>query len=237
MRTILQSIFIAQIVYAADVGSESASVMTSRFGNKATLLTLHRDGVTASQMVGDRSETPSGLGLSLASVTEEEQGFYIESWYGWQIMLADLGAIGALVGGGAATAESSGWAFIPIAGGAGYFAGGPLVHLAHGNGDRAAKSLLWRILAPTIGAAFGAGLAAGLTTGKPSGSECPRACGIELAAVFGFGAGMLPAMFIDWASAREALLVTPSSADGRLSWAPVLALGPRGKGAGVVVRF
>jgi hypothetical protein len=66
-------------------------------------------------------------------------------------MLADVGVIGALGAGGALTSTSTGFAIIPIVGGAAYFAGGPLVHLAHSDRRGAGNSLMLRLLSYSWG--------------------------------------------------------------------------------------
>lgn len=158
-------------------------------------------------------------------------------WYGWQIMLADLGVIGALAGGGVLSSVSRDFAFIPIIGGVGYFAGGPLVHLGHGNPGGATKSLLLRLAVPFGAAALGVGVGA-LASKDTRSYECPRGCAVLLSATFGFGLGMLGAMVTDWVTASEP--VRPGSRGSAASepvWVPVLVLGSQGSGGGVVVRF
>ena len=67
----------------------------------------------------------------------------ITSWYGWQIVLADLGTLAI-----AAATRQPGV-------GVGLVVTGPIAHLAHGHGGRAVGSLLLRGLLPVGGAALG----------------------------------------------------------------------------------
>jgi hypothetical protein len=161
------------------------------------------------------------------------------AWYGWQIMLADLGVIAMLAGGGVATGSSSSFAFIPIIGGVTFYADGPLIHLGHGNSAGVRRSLLLRGLVPLGVAALGAGVGAVLAAGQRSHSEeCNVGCAAGITATIGFGAGMLGAMIADWATAREP--VFPAQVAQQATeplWTPMVMLTPRGGGAGVVVRF
>ena len=92
-------------------------------------------------------------------------------WYGWQILLVDLASTAAIVGGSVAAQDGGTAIAIPIVGGAGYLAGGPLVHLAHGEGDRATRSALLRAFVPLGAGALGAGLGA-LSAGSGSNEIC-----------------------------------------------------------------
>ena len=81
-------------------------------------------------------------------------------WYGWQILLADAGVVGLLVGGGYLTGHSSAFAFVPITGGVLYYSGGPLIHAAHRIPGAATSSLLRRLFVPLAPAAVGAAIGA-----------------------------------------------------------------------------
>jgi hypothetical protein len=156
-------------------------------------------------------------------------------WYGWQIMLADLGAIGLLAGGAALTSDSSAYAFVPIVGGVTYLADAPIVYAAHGDAARIPWSLTRRILIPV--ALFGVGYGIGAATINSS-EDCPKSCAGGVVGTLGAGIGMLGAMIYDWATAREPdRAAATTKADSGLVWAPILVLGPRAQEIGVVVRF
>jgi hypothetical protein len=158
-------------------------------------------------------------------------------WYGWQIMLADLGAISSLWVGGILTGNSRAFAFVPIAGGVGFYAGGPLVHAAHSNGGGAGKSLLLRFLIPVGGAALGVGIGALMDSGQRR-SDCSEGCAKAFLGIAGFGAGMLGAMVTDWATAREPMrALPPASNASSTAWSPTLVVTRQSAGAGIVVRF
>ena len=156
-------------------------------------------------------------------------------WYGWQIMLTDLGAIGLLAGGAALTSDSSAYAFLPIVGGVTYLADAPIVYAAHGDAARIPWSLTRRILIPV--ALFGVGYGIGAAAINSS-EDCSKSCAGALFGTIGAGIGMLGAMIYDWATAREPdrAAATTAAASG-LVWAPILVLGPRGQEIGVVMRF
>lgn len=156
------------------------------------------------------------------------------NWYGWEIMLADLGAASAMVGGGVLTGKSGAFVFIPITGGLAYYTGGPLIHLTHANG--AVGSLLRRLLLPVGGLALGAGVGA-LVDASQRRRDCGEGCGAFVLGLVGFGTGMLGAMVTDWVVAREPEK-TVSGVVGRSepSWTPVVVIAPR-PNVGLVVRF
>jgi hypothetical protein len=154
-------------------------------------------------------------------------------WYGWQLMLVDLASTAAIVGGGVASQDGGPAVAIPIAGGVGYLAGGPLVHLAHGERDRAWRSTLLRAFLPLGAGALAAGVGA-LAAGSGSSDVCSskRACGAALGGVVGFGAGMLAAMVADWWDAGSSrTFVSPLQPSSRVAeahaWLPLVVVGPR----------
>ncbi len=158
-------------------------------------------------------------------------------WYGWQIMLTDLGVIGALLVGGVLTGNSSAFAFIPVIGGVAFYAGGPVVHAAHRNGSGAANSLWLRILVPIGGAALGVGIGALIDAGQRR-SDCGEGCGKFVLSVAGFGAGMLGAMATDWVTAREPIRAeAPRAVAAKPAWSPTLVVTQHSAGAGIVLRF
>ena len=158
-------------------------------------------------------------------------------WYGWQILLADLGAITTLSVGGALSSHSSSFAAFSVAGGVVFYAGGPLVHVAHHSGPAAVRSVLLRLLVPIGGAALGLGVGALIYSGQPR-SDCSEGCAKSVLGIMGFGAGMLGAMATDWIIAREPIGALPGSSEATASsWTPTLVLTREGAGAGIVVRF
>jgi hypothetical protein len=156
-------------------------------------------------------------------------------WYGWQIMLADLGAIGLLAGGAALTSDSSAYAFVPIVGGVAYLADAPIVYAAHGDAARIPWTLTRRILIPV--ALFGVGYGIGAAAINSS-EDCSKSCAGAVFGTIGAGIGMLGAMIYDWATAREPdRAASPVGVAQGIVWAPILVLGPRGQEIGVVMRF
>ena len=154
-------------------------------------------------------------------------------WYGWQILLVDLASTAAIVGGSVAAQDGGTAIAIPIVGGAGYLAGGPLVHLAHGEGDRATRSALLRAFVPLGVGALGAGLGA-LSAGSGSNEICAskRACGAAFGALLGVSAGMLTAMVADWVTAASARPFSSPPQPSSLvpearTWTPLVLVGPR----------
>lgn len=158
-------------------------------------------------------------------------------WYGWQIMIADVGALGLIAGGIALTSNSSAFAFIPITGAVVYVADAPLIYVAHGDASRLPGSLFCRILFPLAGAGLFFGL--GAIVDAANGSKgCSEGCAAIALMEIGFGIGVLVAMVYDWITAREpdrADLQTPAVRG--VVWAPVVALGPTSQTVGVVLRF
>jgi hypothetical protein len=124
------------------------------------------------------------------------------SWYGWQTLLSDAGAIGlwslaAVVDeaqyGSASWRSYQAWSTALTASGfAVYALGAPAILLAHGHGDKVADSLVMRVGLPFGGALVGA-LAGGAACG-PSYDEVP--CPL-VAGVLGFVAGGVAAMVLD----------------------------------------
>lgn len=66
------------------------------------------------------------------------------SWYGWQTILADVGAFGVMALGGGLERP-----FVSFLGLAGYVVASPIVHLVHGN-SWAIGSLLLRVAGPAL---------------------------------------------------------------------------------------
>ena len=126
------------------------------------------------------------------------------TWYGWQTLLPDVGAIGlwslaAVVDD--AQYGSTSWRTYQVwstaltaSGFAAYVLGAPAIHLAHGRADKAGKSLAMRIGFPFGGALVGllGGLAACDSSSRDAEVSCPVMTG-----VLGFVAGGVAAMVVD----------------------------------------
>jgi hypothetical protein len=121
------------------------------------------------------------------------------SWYGWQTLLADAGAVG-LWSLGLATEDEAGGGAIIGAGTAVYAFGAPAIHWSHGQVNKGWGSLALRIGLPLAGA--GAGMLIGSVACDPSDNEfipCPVAVG-----ALGFLSGFVAAPIVDAAAlARE----------------------------------
>jgi hypothetical protein len=124
------------------------------------------------------------------------------SWYGWQTLLSDAGAIGlwslaAVVDeaqyGSASWRSYQAWSTALTASGfAVYALGAPAIHLAHGHPDKVADSLVMRVGLPLGGALVGV-LAGAAACGRSDDEvPCPLVTG-----VLGFVAGGVAAMVLD----------------------------------------
>jgi hypothetical protein len=118
-------------------------------------------------------------------------------WYGWQTLLADLGAITLGV---AALSQSDSRSLarpLGVASAALYLGGGPAIHFVHGQAAEGIEDALLRLGAPVAGALIGAATASCPKTGDGS------LCGLDRAAI-GFVAGVAAAAIVDAAVlARE----------------------------------
>jgi hypothetical protein len=145
-----------------------------------------------------------------------------DSAYHGQMVVADVATLALVFVGGEAGISAAGLT---------YLIAGPSIHLAHGQGHRAAGSLALRLGVPVVGA-FGA---AWLARSRDSCSEDDEDCddGALVAAVLGAGAGMLAAMLID-----DAMLSGPvRRKPARVEWAPRVTATTGRLGVGVVGRF
>ena len=124
------------------------------------------------------------------------------SWYGWQTLLSDAGAIGlwslaAVVDdaqyGSTSWRSYQAWSTALTASGfAVYGLGAPAIHLAHGDAGKAGESLAIRVGLPLGGALLG--LLVGATACGASEGEVP--CPL-ITGVLGFVAGGIAAMTVD----------------------------------------
>lgn len=129
------------------------------------------------------------LGVSLllplsarADAPEEERE---TRWYGWQILLADLASVGAVV----VTPATEGKSLYLGAGG--FALGGPIVHVAHGRPAIGAASLGLRLGVPLLAAA------AGLYVGGETAVKCtPSAADGGCDDVFGAAGAALAGGFL-----------------------------------------
>jgi hypothetical protein len=134
--------------------------------------------------------------------------------YGWQILVTDLGVITASAVLGSASEDTGSGMFA-----AGYFLGGPAVHIAHGNPGRALGSAIVRISLPVLGAL------AGVSTANCYSSD-DWFCGVGHAAYGGL-IGMAAAVAIDaglLAREERAVSTQPARAPRGLRAAPDLRL-------------
>jgi hypothetical protein len=160
-------------------------------------------------------------------------------WYGWQILLADLGVLGLIVGGTALSSEvSNAYVFLPILGFTIYIVDAPILESVNQNPERVPWTLGRRFLIPVAVGLVGFGIGA---LGYPShagDSDCTGPCAGAVGATFGVLIGMVGAMIYDWiASSTPDRPALPRAATSGIIWAPVVMVGPRTQMAGVVVRF
>jgi hypothetical protein len=145
------------------------------------------------------------------------------SWYGWQTLLADGGAIALWAVADAvddprlAPNASRGRAFasnaLYVSGFAVYAIVPPVIHLAHGSRDKALVSAGLRLGAPLLGALVGYAIGAAIGDG-PCREGNP--CSVTGAGI-GLGAGVGTAMIVDavvlpWAPADRADVIRPQVA-------------------------
>jgi hypothetical protein len=131
------------------------------------------------------------------------------AWYGWQVLLADVGAFALALLSTQSTGGDVTWLGV---GGVAYAAGGPVIHAIHGRYVNAAVSLGLRVAVPLVGYALGAS-SAGCGA---SGTDCSVAP--VLGGASGALAGIVIVSLIDIAA---------------LSWEPVAepAAAPPNRGA------
>jgi len=150
-------------------------------------------------------------------------------WYGWETLLVDSAAFGAMVAG--ANTRSGGGALLGI-GAVVYLGGGPLVHGARGHADKSAADLVIRLLAP-----LGAGFAGAVIGGS---SPCPSTEWVCLNGVWGFAEGLLvgegiavaaDALFLAWD--RAPAPKTDTTARRGVTWSPALGVSQHGGSLGV----
>ena len=141
-------------------------------------------------------------------------------WYGWQVMAADLAAIG-LLGAAIGTNHGPAPAVLASLGAATFLLVPPLLHLEHGSPGDARASFLLRAVPVVLG------IVGGVLVARTQ--DCTEGCGALVLPVVGL-AGSVVGMVIDWA----ALSTEPAP---RLSFAPVLGASGRTAGLGFSLRF
>lgn len=160
------------------------------------------------------------------------------NWYGWEIVAADATS-------GLAVAVAAGILRVDIGeailiGGIGYLVGGPIVHLANGEGGGAARSLGLRLLLPVAVGALGAGIGA-LAAGDGRSVLCSseRACGALFGGIIGVGIAIPIAMAIDWGNASTSLPPSSPASTGshEASLTPLVVVTPDIKAMMLVGRF
>jgi hypothetical protein len=143
----------------------------------------------------------------------------VRRWYGWQILLSDGAAIASFV----ASSNGPGWTYFGLSL---YAGGGPIIHAAHGSGEKVAGSLGLRLGIPLGGALLGAGIGAATGSGNPNCAFfCPSPS--LIGAAVGVLVGMIVAPIIDISVlAFDDTPAQPhaSAAPLRLQLAPVAAL-------------
>lgn len=148
-------------------------------------------------------------------------------WYGWEILAADAASGLAVAGTAGILRLDIGKAI--LIGSVGYVVGGPIVHLANGEGAGAARSLGLRLVLPVAVGMLGAGIGA-LAAGDGRSEICSseRACGALFGGIIGAGIAIPIAMAIDWWNA---------STSHEASLAPLVVVTPNIKAMMLVGRF
>lgn len=135
-------------------------------------------------------------------------------WYGWQILAIDVVSGVALAAGDGSAPQGVGVGGLVL--------GGPVVHLIHGHGGRAAGSLALRLGAPFVG-----GLLLSSTCGAEEYDD-GFGCLDEVAVGVLIGASI--AVAFDLLQARDEVEVAPAIV-------PAVTVSERGAQLGVVGRF
>lgn len=153
-------------------------------------------------------------------------------WYGWQLLINDFVALGAL--GGAAAAGVKGKTaiavIVPVA--IVYDLGGPTIHWLHQRKAIAGASLGVRIGVPFVGVMAGAAIAGCGSDESSSATSC-RSRGAGYGALFGFAAATaIDAAFLAWDAPRAA-----SNKAAAIRWAPFATPVEGGGALGVVGSF
>jgi hypothetical protein len=131
------------------------------------------------------------------------------AWYGWQVLVVDVGLVVATAA-TAATLDGDGAGAVVLIGAGGLVLSGPVIHSSHGRRDLAGRSLILRPLLPAVGAAAGF-----LVGGRAVDEPDDDGYGALFSGFLGFTAGLAVAEIIDMASGWEELPVVPTVMTGR----------------------
>jgi len=153
------------------------------------------DLTTRAARAGEPAQEPLAPGSSASDST----GVEAKVWYGAPIVITDLAALGALVGGTvlADRGSDAGWGLMVLGTGA-YLLGGPIVHVTQRGAGRGFASLGLR-----AGAAVGGALTGALIGGaigskeKCGGNDNCGLSGFALGGAVGLFGGGLIAMLVD----------------------------------------
>ena len=127
-------------------------------------------------------------------------------WYGWQIMLTDVAAIGLLATSLMAREDGSAGHLSESLEGAGmgaWLLGGPTIHLAHGDAIQSIGSLALRGLLPIAGAIVGSSIG-------EAGAEGELLAGLQ-EGIYGLLAGAATAAVLDWTLLSYETVARPAS--------------------------
>ncbi len=156
----------------------------------------------------------------------------MRDWYGWQLLLNDFVAIGALGGAAAAGVEGKTAIAVIVPVALVYDLGGPTIHWLHGRKAIAGASLGVRIGVPFVGVMVGAAVA-GCDDDQSSAAKSCRSRGAGYGALFGFAAATaIDAALFAW----EAPRTTPAKS-AAFRCAPFVAPAQGGGTLGLVGSF
>lgn len=158
------------------------------------------------------------------------------TWYGWQTILSDSAALG--MAGSAPFTKSIGTALGSLGV---YVLMPPLVHVLHGHGGRAERSLAMRLGFPVAGAFLAPVMVFAYGTQSPNARICngsDRDCGATLLMISGIGAasGLVGAMVIDAMSSYDERRVERKVVR-QVSWGPSVSVEPGGGRIALAGRF
>lgn len=157
--------------------------------------------------------------MSSSALADDEPPKTVHEWYGWQTILVDAASIAVMIGG-----VNHGGGAGPVVGLVGYTVGGPIVHVANGEGGRAGASLAVRVLLPAAGAALG--YASYHKSTNPNAMDFGP--GLD-AAVLGFVGGLVACVIDAAAIARHDVPAEPiTKKPNALSVVPQIGASPRG---------
>lgn len=162
--------------------------------------------------VGARADDAAPAAPPAAPATVPVTAPVQRRWYGWELILGDLGAVAVTVAVGVPTRDAG----AGLASGAvTYVLSGPAIHIANGNGLGAGLSLFMRAGLPVVG-----GLVGSATCGCSNEYLEPF-----FAVVIGGSLGILTASVIDaavlgWKPAETAPAMPVAPATSMLTWTP-----------------